>query len=49
MEKKKQLICCLLLRGVEHPKLYGQIVATAHNLGPEYVAKEGKSPYFREV
>ena len=27
----------------------GQIIATSHDLGPQKVAKEGKSPYFREI
>ncbi len=27
----------------------GQIIATSHNLGPQNVAEEGKSPYFREI
>ena len=26
----------------------GQIIATSHDLGHQKVAKEGKSPYFRE-
>ena len=26
-----------------------QIIATSHDLGPENVAEEGKSPYFREI
>ncbi len=31
-------------------KMYsGQILATSHDLGPQKVAKEGKSPYFREI
>ena len=27
----------------------GQIIATSHDLGPQKVAKEGKSPNFREI
>ena len=27
----------------------GQIIATSHDLGPQKVAKAGKSPYFREI
>ena len=27
----------------------GQIIATLHNLGPQNVAEEGKSSYFREI
>ena len=27
----------------------GQIIATSHDLGPQKVADEGKSPYFREI
>ena len=30
-----------------HPS--GQIIATSHDLGPQKVAKEGKSPYFRKI
>ena len=27
----------------------GQITATSHDLGPQKVAEEGKSPYSREI
>ncbi len=27
----------------------GQIIATSHDRKPQKVAKEGKSPYFREI
>ena len=27
----------------------GQIIATSHDLGPQKVATEGKSPHFREI
>ena len=27
----------------------GQIIATSHDLGPQKVAQEGKSPYIREI
>ena len=27
----------------------GQIMATSHDLGPQEVAEEGNSPYFREI
>ncbi len=27
----------------------GQIIATSHDLGPQKVAKGGKSPYFRKI
>ena len=29
--------------------LFGQIIATSHDLGPQKVAKEGTSPYFRQI
>ena len=29
--------------------IFGQNIATSHGLGPQKVAKEGKSPYFREI
>ena len=28
---------------------FGQIIATSHDLGPQNVAEEGKSDYFREI
>ena len=27
----------------------GRILGTSHDLGPQKVAEEGKSPYFREI
>ena len=27
----------------------GQIIATSHDLGPQNLAEQGKSPYFREI
>ena len=32
-----------------YPMESGQIIATSHDLGPQKVAKEGKSTYFREI
>ena len=32
-----------------HVILSGQIIATSHDLGPQKVAEEGKSLYFREI
>ena len=37
----------LIGMGVHH--VSGQIITTSHNLGPQKVAKEGKSPYLREI
>ena len=34
------MTCCIL---------FGQITATLHDLGPQKVAQEGKSAYFREI
>ena len=31
------------------PNESGQILATSHDLDPQKVAKEGNSPYFREI
>ena len=28
---------------------FGQIIATSHDLGPQKVAKEGKSPYIMKI
>ena len=27
----------------------GQIIATSHDLGPQELAEDGKSPYFRKI
>ena len=38
----------ILIRQLQgNPSVAGQIIATSHDLGPQTVAKEGKSPYFR--
>ncbi len=30
-------------------QISGQIIATSHDLGPQKLAQEGKTPYFREI
>ena len=45
-------ICPQFLKHKEHSQvitLSGQIIATSHDLGPQKVAEEGKSPYFRKI
>ena len=40
---------CFFYHGLSTTLPSGQIIATSHDLGPQNLAKEGKSPYFREI
>ena len=43
-------VCWLIVPTFGSHKMFiGQIIAISHDMGPQKVAEEGKSPYFRDI